>query len=449
MVILGLGSNVGDRLQHLRQALRHLKQIPQLTVEQVSPVYLSDALLPDGAPTSWDLPYLNLAIRCETTLTPHALLQLTKTIEETVMGRVRDQHWGPRPIDIDILAWDDQVIFDEVLQIPHAQLLARPFALWPLADVAPRWVYPSASGSHGETAAVLAAQWGSRFSGAAPFHTRQLLQRVDAPELMGIINLAPDSFSDGGTVVTVDAAIQHAHQLVTGGATLLDIGAEATGPLAKPLDAAMEWTRLEPVLTALLAEKNSFLIPPKISVDTRHAATAERALLLGVDCINDVSGLSDSAMRAAVKDAPCDIVIMHQLGIPQNNAVHLPLSSDPCLAVYEWAETQLEQLTTAGFDPQRIIIDVGIGFGKTAEQSLLLLRDIAHFKKLPARLLVGHSRKSFLRLFTDKSASERDMETLAVSLYLSQLDIDYLRLHQPEITARALKVQAALAQGVY
>ena len=446
MVILGLGSNVGDRLQHLRDALQHIKKIPHLSVMQVSPVYISDALLPENAPASWDAPYLNLAIRCETTLKPHDLLQHTKAIE-AIVGRVPGAVWGPRPLDIDILAWDDLVQHDEKLHIPHEHLLDRPFALWPLADVAPLWMYPLANPFQGQTVAAIAARWGSRFTGEAPLHTRQIKQRIDTPELMGIINITPDSFSDGGKVTDMATALQQAHQLVNSGANLLDLGAEATGPTATPLDAETEWQRLEPVLTAILAEKKQLLVPPKISIDTRHATVAARALAAGADWINDVSGLSDPAMRAVIQPTDCDVVIMHQLGIPQDNTRHLPLNADPVAAVYAWAETQLTLLEQQGIAPARVILDVGIGFGKTAEQSLALLQQIAEFKKLPARLLVGHSRKSFLRLFTDNTAAERDLETLAVSKYLSAQKIDYLRLHDIDLTARAFQVSSALFSG--
>jgi 2-amino-4-hydroxy-6-hydroxymethyldihydropteridine diphosphokinase/dihydropteroate synthase len=441
MVILGLGSNVGDRLHYLHEALKHIQTIPDMTVAQVSPVYISDALLPENAPAAWDAPYLNLAIRCETTLKPHDLLHYTKNIE-AVIGRVSGQDWGPRPIDIDILAWDNLILYDEKLHIPHEHLHTRPFALWPLADVAPEWIYPLENQLHGKSAAEIVRQWGSRFNGDAPLHTRQILQRIDTAELMGIINVTPDSFSDGGTLIDVQSAMQHAYSLVDAGANLLDIGAEATGPHAKPLDAKTEWQRLEPILAGILAEKKYMLIPPKISIDTRHAATARPAVDVGVDWSNDVSGLSDPLMQEIIKNSASDVVIMHQLGIPENNNIHLPLNQDPVTCVYDWAEAQLEFLHQQGINSERVIVDIGIGFGKTAEQSMRLLQHISQFKKLGTRLLVGHSRKSFLKLFTDKSAPQRDIETLPVSLYLSRLGVDYLRLHNVELTARALRVGA-------
>lgn len=443
MVILGLGSNVSDRLQYLRKALQLIKKIPQLEVTQVSPVYISDALLLPNSPPSWDMPYLNLALRCETQQTPLALLQLLKQIEQDI-GRKPGEEWGPRPIDIDILAWDDLIQYDEKLHVPHEHLHERPFALWPLADVAPHWIYPLPNEHQGKTATEIASQWGSRFTGEAPLHTKQILQRIDTPQLVGIINLTPDSFSDGGALTTTIAAIRQARSLIDAGAEIIDIGAEATGPNAIAVHPTEEWRRLEPVLIGILAEIKTMLIPPKISVDTRHAETAKKALTLGVDWINDVSGLSDPAMCEVVKNNQCDVVIMHQLGVPVDKNRVLPIQEDPVSLVYQWAEKQIQHLEKQGINRQRLIVDIGIGFGKTAEQSLALIKNINQFHQLGIRLLVGHSRKSFLNLYTDKSAGERDVETLLISLYLSHQHIDYLRIHNVEMCARGLRVERSL-----
>jgi 2-amino-4-hydroxy-6-hydroxymethyldihydropteridine diphosphokinase/dihydropteroate synthase len=437
MVILGLGSNVGDRLAHLRNALTAIKKIPGVTVTRVAPVYWSDALLPDNAESGWDMPYLNTALLCETKLPPYELLEHTKRIE-TELGREVGYHWGPRPLDIDILAWDDLVQYDEKLHIPHEHLSSRPFALWPLADVAPHWVHPLLE----KTALEIAAPWGSRFSGEAPLHTRQLLQRIDTPQLVGIMNITPDSFSDGS--LDAHAAIKQAQALVTAGAEILDLGAEASNPKAIGLSAEIEWHRLEPVLLALLEIKDTFLIPPKISVDTRRASIAAKALALGADWINDVGGLTDPAMCNIIADSDCDVVMMHQLGIPAHADTVLPLNSNPVKIIYAWAEQQLELLTQRGINKSRIIFDVGIGFGKNATQSLALLQGLPEFQLLNQRLLVGQSRKSFLSIFTDATPTERDIETLPISLHLSTLNIQYLRLHNVEYCARAFKVARAL-----
>jgi 2-amino-4-hydroxy-6-hydroxymethyldihydropteridine diphosphokinase/dihydropteroate synthase len=439
MVILGLGSNIGDRLFYLRSALQHLKSVVELRILRISPVYLSDALLhADGRP-EWNLPYLNLAIAIETTLTPYDLLYQVKNIE-TRIGRLPGEDWSPRPIDIDILAWDDLVQYDEKLLLPHEHVATRPFALWPLADVAPRWIHPVLH----KTASELSTGWGSRFTGEAPLHTRQIAQRIDTSELMGILNITPDSFSDGGKLLDPASVIASAHSLINDGATLLDIGAEATNPRAQAISAEQEWQRLEVILPALLAERKNFLLPPKISIDTRHVSTAERALALGVDWINDVSGLTNPAMQEMIAASQCDVIMMHQLGIPANAAMVLPLHLDPVKLVYEWAEQQFVAMAKLAIAPERIIFDVGLGFGKNPAQTLELVQRFAEFKPLNVRLLVGHSRKLFQTLFTDKPPAQRDIETLPISLYLNQLHTDYLRVHNVADHARMFKVTCGL-----
>lgn len=347
---------------------------------------------------------------------------------------------GPRVIDIDLLAWDDLVQLDEKLHLPHKGLLERPFALWPLADIAPRWIYPALN----KTAAEIVQQWGSRFDGQAPFHTKQIPHRIDTPELMGILNIAPDSFSDGGKFIDTSAALLRAQELVNSGANILDLGAEATNPKVTAISSQQEWERLEPVLNAILRESANWIIKPKISIDTRHVDVAQKALAIGADWINDVSGLDDPAMIDLIAAQTCDVVFMHHLGIPVDKNKFLPREKNPVTEVLQWAEKRLAELEKNGITRERLIFDVGIGFGKTADQCLELIQQIHQFHSLGTRLLVGHSRKLFLGQFTDKPFAERDIETTVLSLFLAQKNIDYLRVHNIEITARGLKTYASM-----
>jgi 2-amino-4-hydroxy-6-hydroxymethyldihydropteridine diphosphokinase/dihydropteroate synthase len=438
MIILGLGSNVGDRFAYLKKALQKIAMIPHVFVKQVSPLYISDALLPSNAPNTWDKPFINCAIRCETTLKPEELLKATKGIELELGRPFKKEHWSPRNIDIDILAWNDLTQYDNQLHIPHEHLTERPFALWPLSDIAPFWVHPLI----GQTAVELVAPWGSRFDGNALFHTKQIQHRLDTAELVGILNLTPNSFSNDGKFLNPEAAINHLIHLVNSGATIIDIGAQATGPSTCVITAEEEWMRLEPVLSAFSAIKDSLILPPKISIDTYHPETVKKAYNYDIDWINDVSGGMNPAMQSLLAEQATDIVIMHQLGIPAGSK-KIPLNQNPVEVVYQWAEKQLELFQKIGIDKQRIILDVGIGYGNTPEQAMLLLNHCHHFKKLGARLLVGHSRKSFLNNFTSNPANERDYETVALSLLLNNLGVDYLRVHNVAAHAQAFKVSAA------
>ena len=445
MVILGLGSNIGDRLANLRKALRAIKQLNDVSVLQVSPVYISDALLPENAPADWDMPYLNLAIRADVACTPEELLPQLKKIEWTIGRKPEKRHWGPREVDIDILAWDDRVIDTESLTVPHASLQERPFALWPLADVAPFWRFPLTGTNHDLTAGEIAEKWGSRFSGDAPFHTRQIYQRIDMPSIVGILNITPDSFSDGGLFSSVDDVLAQAKIEMQQGAEILDIGAESTAPNAKPITPGEEWQRLLPVLMTILENKKSFFIPPKISVDTRHAETAEKVLSLGIDWLNDVTGLEDPKMCEVIAASVADCVIMHHVSIPASRAHIVPRDVDIVPFLYEWAARRIDDVQKKGIDHSRIIFDPGIGFGKIPEQSLALIQHADQFKSLGVRILIGHSRKSFLTPFTPLPPKERDVETLAITLNLAKKPIDYLRVHDVFMTARGMKVASFLS----
>lgn len=439
MVILGLGSNMGDRMHHLRRALSALKTVDTIKIIKVSPLYMSDALLPENAPADWDMPYINLAIALETSLRPIDLLHTLKNIEWSIGRKPEVRHWGPRVLDIDILAWGEIVIDSEPLCVPHNNLQERPFALWPLADLDPLWKFPLSGPNAGKTAAQIVEQWGSRFDGNAPFHTRQINQRIDTPAWVGIINVTPDSFSDGGKFTDVDSCIHQAENLVLGGAEIIDIGAESTSPKAAAITPKQEWQRLGEILQALKTTSKNFLIQPKISVDTRNVEVAKTAIDLGVDWINDVTGLDDHAMQALIASANVDCVVMHHIKIPERRDHVLPRDQDPNEHVLHWGEERIKALEAKGIAREKIIFDPGIGFGKMAEQSLIVLQNISLYKKLGVRILVGHSRKTFLGLISQRNFADRDIETAGMAIALCNQPIDYLRVHAVDLCARAVK----------
>jgi 2-amino-4-hydroxy-6-hydroxymethyldihydropteridine diphosphokinase/dihydropteroate synthase len=436
MVILGLGSNIFDRLLNLRKALDYLRKLEGLTVKEVSPVYRSDALVLPNAPPEWDMPYFNVCLRCETTLPPIELLKKTKQIEKKV-GRTPGLPWGPRIIDIDILAWDEHIIQDQGLHIPHEELERRPFALLPLADVAPFWIYPMPGPLQGKTALEMIAPWET----AAPFNTKVIEARIDTPQLMGVINVTPDSFSDGGfaTFASLEALVEQ-------GATILDIGAESTGPSAKPIDCEEEWRRLEPFLAEIKKKSSQWLYTPQISIDTYHPKTAARALEWGVDIINDVTGLANPLMQEVLAESQAKIVYMHNLGVPVAASQWLPLNANPVEIILEWAQARILELEIRGIERSRLIFDPGLGFGKNAELSFFILKNIALFKTLEQPILVGHSRKSFLKQFTQVSSKERDLETSFLSTFLADAGVDYLRLHNLDYHSRLFKIWGKLGR---
>lgn len=262
--------------------------------------------------------------------------------------------------------------------------------------------------------------------------------------LVGILNITPDSFSDGGEWVKPDNAIAQAITMADQGAAVIDVGAESTRPGAQAVSAEEEWKRLEPILNTIIPALHQHEHAVKVSVDTRHAATAEKALALGADWINDVSGLQDDAMVAVARDSDADWVVMHSLSVPVDPEVQLPPEADPITSVRNWAGMTLDRLMREGIAKQRIILDPGIGFGKSAEQSLTLIRNIQQLKTLGTRLMVGHSRKSFLSLFTEEQAAQRDTESSAISVWLMQQHVEFVRVHNVHLHARTLRVAKAL-----
>lgn len=248
---------------------------------------------------------------------------------------------------------------------------------------------------------------------------------MNRPAIMGILNITPDSFSGDG--IAVSEALARARRLMEEGADILDIGAESTRPGAIPLLPEQEWARLEPALLAMVDQPWRQHV--RISIDTRHASTATRVLDLGIDIINDVGALGDAAMAEALEEHECDVVVMHALTLPADPEITLPQGSDVVKEIVKWKASVTHLAESRGIAAHRLIYDPGIGFGKTAEQSLALIQRAAELKASGGRWLFGHSRKSFMKLMTDVPAGARDELTRSFSLQLAQAGVDYLRVH--------------------
>jgi 2-amino-4-hydroxy-6-hydroxymethyldihydropteridine diphosphokinase/dihydropteroate synthase len=416
-VYLGLGSNLGQRRDNLRAALAALDKA-SIRVLRVSPVVESPALLPPGAPPDWNSLFLNLVAECDSTLGPEELLGALKLIERQ-LGRSNERHWAPRPIDIDILLFDDAVIRTETLRVPHAALTERPFVLTPLAALCPGLVLPRAPRADGTTS-----------PGGAPtvLAANRALGR-NIPLWMGIVNLTPDSFSDGGAADTWEDVETHIDRMIDSGVHILDFGAESTRPGASPLTAAEEWSRLAPLLERTMAKLANDRLRPQISIDTYHAEVARNALRLGVDIINDVSGLTQPEMIEIAATTNAEFIAMHNLGLPADPKTTLEADRSAVDQVEEWLDRQLELWQRNGIDLNRIVFDPGVGFGKNPLQSLELLRGIDRFGDHGLRVLVGHSRKSFMKDLAGDTFRHRDLVTIGGSMALGTRKVDILRVH--------------------
>ena len=422
-VYLGLGSNLGNRREHLSRAIEAL-EAHGTTVARVSPVVESPALLPDSAPSDWNLPYLNLVLECEVRCSPEQLRLRIDEIQRD-FGRHGTSRWSPRPIDIDILLWGRERIETERLTIPHRDLTCRSFVLAPLAALAPRLTIPG---------------WGER---TVLDWSMALDQHI--PLWMGIVNVTPDSFSDGGRFVDRDRIEPHVAEMAEAGVHIVDIGGESTRPGATAVDPAIEWSRVGPVLERLIERLAGRRLRPLLSLDTRHPEVAEKGLALGVDIINDVGGLTSPAMIALARDSAADWVAMHHVTVPADPNVTLPVDRDPYDSVAHWLRQRMETWDAQGLDLGRIIFDPGIGFGKNRLQSLRLLRRAGEFRRHGLRVLVGHSRKSFMKSFAGRDDTDDDLTTLGASLHLSAQGVDIIRIHNVPLHATAWRGWSHLA----
>lgn len=421
-IYLGLGSNLGDRRGNLRRAIQLLKE-KGLEIQRISPIVESPALLPKSAPADWNLPFLNLALKCEAVCSPEQLREWILEIQ-TRLGRMDKSRWGPRHMDIDILLWGREVIDTAELKIPHQDLQMRSFVLAPMIALQPRLTVPGQG-----TRTLL--DW-----------SQDLAHHI--PLWMGILNVTPDSFSDGGRYLDWETVEPHLDAMVEGGAHIIDVGGESTRPGAKPLSHEEEWSRLRPILERLKDKYKDAVFRPLISVDTYHADVAQRASELGVDIINDVSGLTSPAMLELAKVGGTDWVAMHHLTVPADRAETLPQDSDPCVEVEKWLTERIESWDKAGLDLNRIIFDPGIGFGKDGLQSLELLRNARRFRQHGLRVLIGHSRKSFMKTFSTLEESDKDLVTIGASLNLSQQGVDIIRVHNVPANVSAYRGWAHL-----
>ncbi|GLR66473.1 dihydropteroate synthase [Acidocella aquatica] len=258
---------------------------------------------------------------------------------------------------------------------------------------------------------------------------------LDRPLVMGILNVTPDSFSDGGCYATPEAAIAAGAAMREAGADIIDIGGESTRPGAAPVSAAQEIDRILPAITALAAQG------AVISIDSRNAATMAAALGAGARIINDISGLThDPAAAALAAKRGCPVVLMHTRGTPatMNTQAHYTDTAAEVLAEL----TQLRDAAlAAGIKPEAIALDPGLGFAKLGAQNLTLLRATARFKALGHPLLIGLSRKKFIGEFGgEPNPAKRGPGSIAAGLYAVAQGAHILRVHDVPETVQALRI---------
>lgn len=261
-------------------------------------------------------------------------------------------------------------------------------------------------------------------------------------QIMGICNVTPDSFSDGGQYTGEAALVARIDQLLAEGADIIDVGGESTRPFADPVGVEEELARVIPAIRKIRARSD---IP--ISIDTTKAAVARAALDAGATLVNDISALrQDPAMVEVVREYTCPVVIMHMQGTP-STMQKAPSYKDVVTEINAFLAERIEWMAERGIERSSIIVDPGIGFGKTLEHNLAILGNIAAFKVHGCPVLIGHSRKSFFGQLLGLPLDERDCATAVLSALCASKGADILRVHAVGLNRQAIELARACAVG--
>ena len=382
---LGVGSNVGDRPSHIASAVRLLRRLPSTRITRTSHLYESSPVGLSQQPM-----FLNAAIELHTGLAPHALLAELKHIERALGRDMSAVRFGPRVIDLDVLMYGQQHISTDTLVVPHPRMRERRFVLEPLADLIsdalpdhPREQPPSVSHAPApaDSAPLTPAAIRSHLASmsASPSTASDVVYRVlplsssvfrhvGRSVVMGIVNVTPDSFSDGGSQHThsPSAALEYALQLRREGADVLDVGGESTRPGAVEVSVEEEQRRVLPLIAQLHAAEPQL----PISVDTRHSDTARKAVAAGACMVNDVSGgVFDPSMLPAVAELGVAYCCMHARGLPESMTA-LARYDNVVDEVRGELKDRLAAAEAAGIAKWNIVQDPGLGFAKTQHHNV-------------------------------------------------------------------------------
>ena len=431
---IGIGSNLGDRFLNIENAIKLIEN-SGIKILKKSIIYQNNAWIPEEveSKSDYDIDFFNCAILCESeNFFPQQILKVLKEIEKK-MGRVEKFRWSPRIIDLDLLFFDDLIIENENLTLPHHAMFRRPFVLLPLLQIAPKWIHPIYKKSISQICQE--KQFSSKngdFINILPIKQK----------IMGIVNLTPDSFSGDGYIKTgssVDLIIEEMWRKFLYGASILDFGAQSTRPNSQIISYEEEIRRMKEIMGNFFTEKfNLSRIFPQISIDSFYPEVIEHCIQnYKVDIINDVSGLKDERLLDLIANSERKIVLMHNLEVP----VGKKILSDSCDVIDElsnWFERKIDQILSYKggiIKKEQIILDPGIGFGKTISQSYEIIKKIGQFKKFGVGILFGHSKKSFMKNISQ--SEDRINETLAISLKVAN-HVNYLRIHDVKLHAEAL-----------
>jgi 2-amino-4-hydroxy-6-hydroxymethyldihydropteridine diphosphokinase/dihydropteroate synthase len=381
MVYLSLGSNAGNRFENIRTAIAELSVFFDVGV--TSHLLETGAVLPEEAPPDWDIPYLNAVVVGDSNCSPFELLSRIKALEQKMGRDLHAPKWSPRVIDIDILSYYNQSVNSDRIVLPHQEIGNRKFLQYLLLEVG--YSLPEDMVNN--------------------LNYTPLDHFVLDPKIVGIINVTPDSFSDGGQYLDAAKAEIRARKMYADGAYIVEFGPQTTKPGYQEVSPEEEINRLAEVLERT-ADINCRGVDSYFASVARYAVERHK-----IRWINDQKGAFDVATIKLIADNNVKLVTM----------LH---GTD-----MSWISDRIKVLRHLGMPPENIIIDPGIGFGKTKYQNIKIIQNCYRLKEFGCEVLLGHSRKSFMEFFSNFPASERDIETLAISGFASDNGIDYIRIH--------------------
>ena len=284
------------------------------------------------------------------------------------------------------------------------------------------------------------AQWRNLTAPRAPLQLKERVVRLDQPQVMGILNVTPDSFSDGGKHADAAAALEQAHAMTAAGAAIVDVGGESTRPGSQPVFEGDEEERVMPVVRPLAASGTA------VSIDTRKAGIASLALQAGAGMVNDVSALTfDPRTAEVVAKAGCPVVLMHHQGKPETMQQAPRYDGPVTLEVYDWLEERIGAAEKAGIARDRIVVDPGIGFGKTVQHNLEIMNNLALLHGFGCGVMVGASRKRTIGALSNEApADQRLGGSIALAIKAVEQGAQLLRVHDVFETVQALRVWRGL-----
>lgn len=451
---IALGSNMGDRIANIENALAEMRK--KFSVLQVSPLYETKPMYYEHQ----DL-FINGACEVETHLDPIGLLDALQAIEND-LGRRRTIDKGPRPIDLDVVLFNQSNYHHKRLDIPHKLMHEREFVLRPLVDILPSaMVQISADQQAKSTVADLYLGLSARDKSMSPVTELApflpLVRSTDASRptaIMAILNVTPDSFSDGGLHSTTDLRQleETIKQFIADGATIIDIGGQSTRPNAELISPSEELKRVVPAIKMIRSLPEAAKVA--ISIDTFYAEVARAAVNAGADLINDISaGLLDPDMLPTAAELGKTVILMHMRGNPHTMTKLTKYPFGVVDGVAHELSQRVQAALNAGIPPWRIVLDPGVGFAKTQQQNLELLRRLNDLRNLSTTgiqlggypWLLGTSRKGFVGKITNApDPSQRLMGTAATVTASIAGGADIVRVHDVGEMAQVVKMANAI-----